>query len=591
MGTILNPNPPTVHSVPGLSAAVGRQVHLLPGVTGSGTDADPWVGWAAAVAASPPRATNVFAPGVFFSNEEVRISNNRVSLVGSGESSTIIRVADPRPFMACIRYRSADGSTMRGVRIRDLTIDGAGVTENGLILRDVNFSAFTDIAFVNATLWCLRTSRGICNKWRYRMEGESMTFKTQNGGWFGEAPVADRGDGQPGYPGETEPFNSDYYVTCSSWDTIEVNFLPGTGLKIRQCFSLEFQGGAVEGCGVNLDMDDTTMTCVFDGTDLELATGDPSFTQAQIDADPELGNNVNPGMKAWGIYVGGSSHSFRRVNWIGTNAKITGPGDHEFEFFFGSQPNLLRVDTVNPCHNRTSGSGPNRLPWIYPGAGKVYETIGNTTYAKGANIRTYASNNNGGVTGFQALGVGSRMSGLYQDADGMAYMLNAGDVSDDPSQAYLMQKFAIRFKNQEVWFGGVVHFAAINVLSAANQDAVVEARTPVAATGAGKVPAFQLFAEGSSVSYIVQSEGRTYFADTGGLNDYAPATLQAAFNFYLTTTRDVVFGRDVTFPRFVAIKSLGAGPAPSAVYGQLWMEGASLYFYSTNGVVYKVGGP
>jgi hypothetical protein len=409
----------------------GGRVELLPGVTGRGTRSNPYKGWHTYLAASTGGEVWSFSAAWYYTPVEIRISSSQVKLIGVAVGATFLVGGDARPFKAIIRVARQDAGEMTHVEVKGITFDGDGVTDYGLILRNVNYSTF-DVDFRNAKSWCMRTSRGICNGGRIRAIASLMDkLVTPNGLYLGEAPFTIPYIDTPGravgtYPGEdNSPASSDYYTTCSTWDTIEIQSLPGTGLEINQSFSVLFDAGAVEGCSINLKLHDNTYFCIFNGINFEQATSSP------------------------GMIVSGNSHHFNRCECVNTDVLFDAGsmGGHQFDF--------CRVRDVVDNGSLTAA---NYWRWANPSA--MLPVTGtnrdNNVLIDGAgHRRRYGTNvyvaesQGGGTVGFTMLVGGVAEGGMHATTSGWLYLSNHGTLFnyDDAS---LKAKAAIAVKGTDV---------------------------------------------------------------------------------------------------------------------------------------------
>lgn len=273
--------------------------HLAIGVTGSGTSADPYTGTAldALVNNAVAGATINFAGGAVFRFTTLPTAgNDNITLRGMGRG-TVLQSAVSSANKPVLQVQKAGfEQKIFGVTVKDMTIDGRGVTKRGIHGVNLFSCTFENLEFINAVDYAFSCTRMICCTLQdWTIWASRMTTPTTNGLLLGEV------DGST---------TTDSAVTCSPVINVYVNGLSGIGLEWRDGFSLQVIGGAFEVCGTSLKTSSTTSLGVFDTVDFESAT-----------------------LHGGDIQLGGTRHSFRGGNYHLTDFKIQsgGSANHYFE--------------------------------------------------------------------------------------------------------------------------------------------------------------------------------------------------------------------------------------------------------------------
>lgn len=248
-----------------------RYVHLLPGVTGAGTDADPYVGWQATLEAMDDGGCVVFTSGVFETDEDDRglvMTQDAFSMIGRGKA-TVLRCPVAGATVLTIRHATDYLTTTNertGWTVRGFMFDGGGQAACGFEPKNVNNSSFADLAFRNLATgsgkWAVRTRRflaNVCQGWRVDANDSESGQAPTNGVYLGYD--------EPGMTG-------DNFCTVCDFSALYIDGLTGTALQFGQVFGAVFVAGGIERCNQAINtVGPQPFDMLFLGFDFENNTG------------------------------------------------------------------------------------------------------------------------------------------------------------------------------------------------------------------------------------------------------------------------------------------------------------------------------
>jgi hypothetical protein len=513
-------------------------VDKLPGVTGAGTSGNPWVGWEGWAANISERAVLYFRAGFFYTPTECRFVNRFVSARGAGGWATVVRGGDAGAGKAVLRWSVPTNEENKHIRIEGICLDGNGVTPIGLYLRDVSYSSFRDIRFINCADCGIVTTRGISNNWENiysygDFHGQGINdpdhWHTTPNGMRISDPAGD-------------PINTgDRAVTCSNFIGLEFRFLPGTAIYVDTLFSCQFIGGAAEVCGVGIEMGPLCNRFDFIGMNFEYCGVHPD------DATPE--RPATPGM-----VIRGSRHRFSRNVCIHTTARVEGDGLNAFEHV---QVDAVEDNCVGP--NEYLGENANTIGAVTGTNNHVYWRFGQHTEVRkrGSMLKTLKSEQAGVAAGINLPTVGLRDNYVASYPSGKLYLISTGGMADWTSEAEAATQYALRVDSSgsiEVranitaggtitavgtLAGGVANFTSSINLTTLGVDAIARVKCNDAGTS-GKGAGVELFCAGAVVAniHLVPAPHRLYFSVNGGINP-TNAVLDASTAMYLTDAGDL----------------------------------------------------
>jgi hypothetical protein len=295
---------PTGDGQPIPSSRTGvRTVNLSLHATGSGTYADPWVGWASAIAT--PGVTYSFARGFYKAPANWTVTLRHVHLVGEF-GAVILGGGGATPILTLGDVTQVDNATMTfDCAVEGLDFNGNHTATVAIDVVHAHHLRFKDLRLYNTTAY------GFRSRWMISAVLDNVLTNAQG---------VDAPDGLAvtvptcGFRFDADGSAGTTVVTCQN---VYAYGHGGNGIEVGpNCFGITFLGGSAEACGgYGVAMDAGSMACTFIGTGFEVNNGNTasSYTASIDGTGHRFVNNVTflPPKLA------GTGHVIEGGNWIG----------------------------------------------------------------------------------------------------------------------------------------------------------------------------------------------------------------------------------------------------------------------------------